>query len=257
MIDAQKRLPRRRRFYNNTKHVTQVAVPALRPKPKIPIYVTANHRKEQSQVLTFPGLFDRIGKWDKGPNWGLGMDYNRAGFSSSKTNMSRADPSTINNKFLVGYQGWFTCPGDGTPITDNGWSHWFKGNNDRQPTTDLWPDVSQYPPSELFPVKTLMLKSGEPHPRLFSSRSPGTVHRHFHWMAKHGVDGAFLQRPLRHCIPTADRKPLHWRDSIGRLVRVAAELEHRATLRGDWDHLIQDEHVLDSPNYLREDGRAV
>ncbi|ESK95835.1 xylosidase arabinosidase [Moniliophthora roreri MCA 2997] len=202
------------------------------------------------------------------------MDYNRAGFSSSKTNMSRADPSTINNKFLVGYQGWFTCPGDGTPITDNGWSHWFKGNNDRQPTTDLWPDVSQYPPSELFPVKTLMLKSGEPHPRLFSSRSPGTVHRHFHWMAKHGVDGAFLQRPLRHCIPTADRKPLHWRDSIGRLVRVAAELEHRvfavmydvsgvdpsivqATLRGDWDHLIQDEHVLDSPNYLREDGRAV
>ncbi|ESK95731.1 xylosidase arabinosidase [Moniliophthora roreri MCA 2997] len=163
--------------------------------------------------------------------------------------------------------------GDGIPITDNGWSHWFKGNNDRQPTTDLWPDVSQYPPSELFPVKTLMLKSGE-HPRLFSSRSPGTVYRHFHWMAENGVDGAFLQRPLRHCIPTADGELLHWRDSIGRLVREAAELERRVfavmydvsgvdpsivwgTLQDDWDHLIQDEHVLDSPNYLREDGRAV
>ncbi len=24
------------------------------------------------------------------------------------------DPSSLDNKVLVGYQGWFTCPGDGT-----------------------------------------------------------------------------------------------------------------------------------------------
>ncbi|EEB86631.1 hypothetical protein MPER_16346, partial [Moniliophthora perniciosa FA553] len=30
--------------------------------------------------------------------------------------LKRADPSTIHEKFLVGYQGWFTCAGDGDPI---------------------------------------------------------------------------------------------------------------------------------------------
>ena len=29
--------------------------------------------------------------------------------------LKKADPSTIQDKLLVGYQGWFTCPGDGEP----------------------------------------------------------------------------------------------------------------------------------------------
>ncbi|KAK7056928.1 hypothetical protein VNI00_002646 [Paramarasmius palmivorus] len=183
--------------------------------------------------------------------------------------MARADPSTIKNKFLVGYQGWFACPGDGDPITETGWSHWFNASG--QPTTDLWPDVSHYPPCELYPATTLKLKSGE-HPQLFSSRNPATVRRHFHWMAKSSVDGAFLRRPLRHCMHQGEL--LRWRDNIGRHVRSAAEMEHRVyaimydvsgvtpdlvqgILQEDWNHLLRDEHVLDSPSYLREQGRAV
>ena len=29
--------------------------------------------------------------------------------------LKKADPSTIQDKLLVGYQGWFTCTGDGEP----------------------------------------------------------------------------------------------------------------------------------------------
>ena len=32
------------------------------------------------------------------------------------------DPSTIIGKVVCGYQGWFTCTGDGSPI--NRWTHW-------------------------------------------------------------------------------------------------------------------------------------
>jgi hypothetical protein len=34
------------------------------------------------------------------------------------------DPSTLTGKLIMGYQGWFNCPGDGTTV---GWWHWFSG----------------------------------------------------------------------------------------------------------------------------------
>jgi len=33
------------------------------------------------------------------------------------------DPSTLDNKVLIGYQGWFTCPEDGSQR----WTHWSRG----------------------------------------------------------------------------------------------------------------------------------
>lgn len=192
--------------------------------------------------------------------------------------LKRANPKTIQDKFLVGYQGWFTCNGDGEPMDRNhhGWLHWFDKpiSDGGHPNTDLWPDVSEYSPSELFPAPDLQNADGEPV-FLFSSRNSKTVRRHFHWMALHGVDGAFLQRFASQCDVEAGSAAIRKiRDEVGDCVREAAEAEGRVfaimydvsgvhpdkiqrVLEQDWTHLIRDKCVLDSPNYLREKGKPV
>nr|VWP01827.1 Alcohol dehydrogenase [Ganoderma boninense] len=192
--------------------------------------------------------------------------------------LKRADPSTIHDKFLVGYQGWFTCPGDGKPVGPghHGWLHWFNYPipNGGRPNTDLWPDTSEYTPSELFAAPGLRYADGE-QAFVFSSRHPRTVQRHFNWMALHGVDGAFLQRFLGQCdVEQGNEGIRRQRDEVGDRVREAAEKEGRVyaimydisgvapdriqrVLEHDWIHLIRRRGVLDSPAYLREQGRPV
>src|SRR5687767_13137174 len=108
-------------------------------------------------------------------------------------------------------------------------------------------------------------------------------------MAEHGVDGAFLQRFAGQCDP-ANEGIRRVRDEVGDRVREAAEREgrvfaimyvdeshsrvgismfHRYDVTGvpperihhilvqDWLHLLRNKRVLDSPNYLREKGKAV
>lgn len=145
--------------------------------------------------------------------------------------LKRANPSTIQDKFLVGYQGWFTCPGDGPPLDPNhhGWLHWFNCPipDGGRPNTDIWPDVSEYSPSELFAAPGLKYVDGE-QAFVFSSRNARTVERHFHWMALHGVDGAFLQRFLGQCdLEQGNEAIRSQRDEVGELVRRAAEKEGR------------------------------
>lgn len=153
-----------------------------------------------------------------------------SGDSHGRT-LKRADPTTIQNKFMVGYQGWFTCAGDGPPLGPghHGWLHWFNYPmpDGGRPNTDLWPDVSEYSPSELYPAPGLKHASGE-QAFLFSSRHPKTVQRHFHWMAQHGVDGAFLQRFAGQTDLEAGNEGIrNQRDEIGDRVREAAEKEGR------------------------------
>lgn len=192
--------------------------------------------------------------------------------------LRRADPSTIQDKFLVGYQGWFTCPGDGQPLDPHhhGWLHWmnYPIPDGGRPNTDLWPDVSEYSPSELYPAAGLKYKDGE-QAYLFSSRNPKTVQRHFHWMALHGVDGAFLQRFAGQCDLEAGNLAIrNQRDEVGDRVREAAEKEGRVfaimydvtgvapdriqrVIERDWSHLVREKGILDSPSYLREKGKVV
>ncbi|KAI0367479.1 hypothetical protein BV20DRAFT_970442 [Pilatotrama ljubarskyi] len=198
--------------------------------------------------------------------------------SSTGKTLKRADPSTIHDKFLVGYQGWFTCAGDGEPVGPghHGWLHWFNYPipDGGRPNIDLWPDVSEYTPSELFPAPGLKYADGT-QAFLFSSRHPKTVQRHFHWMAQHGVDGAFLQRFLGQTdLEQGNEGIRKQRDEVGDRVKEAAEKEGRVfaimydvsgvapdriqrVLEHDWIHLIRRRAVLDSPAYLREQGRPV
>ncbi|KAG6328895.1 hypothetical protein ID866_10194 [Astraeus odoratus] len=119
-----------------------------------------------------------------------------------------------------------------------------------------------------------MMSDGQPA-YVFSSRHSSTVRRHFHWMALHGVDGAFLQRFASHCdMERSNPGFRRLRDEIGERVREAAEAEGRAfaimydvsgvapdriqkILEVDWVHLFREQRILDSPNYLREKGKPV
>ncbi|OJT09971.1 hypothetical protein TRAPUB_13552 [Trametes pubescens] len=198
--------------------------------------------------------------------------------SSSGKVLKRADPSTIHDKFLVGYQGWFTCAGDGEPVGPghHGWLHWFNHPipDGGRPNTDIWPDTSEYTPSELFPAPGLKYADGS-QAFLFSSRHPKTVQRHFNWMAQHGVDGALLQRFLGQTdLEQGNHGIRNMRDEVGDRVMEAAEKEGRVfaimydvsgvapdriqrVLEQDWIHLIRRKAILDSPAYLREQGRPV
>ncbi|KAF8213661.1 hypothetical protein K438DRAFT_1957026 [Mycena galopus ATCC 62051] len=209
------------------------------------------------------------------PTTGLGASGGRV--------LKRANPGTIQDKLLVGYQGWFTCGGDGPPIGEghHGWLHWINqplAANGR-PNTDLWPDTSAYDPSELYTIEGLAHRDGSPA-KVFSSRDPRTVRRHFRWMAEHGVDGAFLQRFVSEVDkehpgnngPFGGTRRL--RDEVAQRVREAAEGEGRVwsimydvsgvppstllrILTQDFTHLLRDERIFASPAYLRERGRPV
>src|SRR5215207_4677229 len=114
---------------------------------------------------------------------------------ASRAAIPPADASTLRHKTLLGYQGWFRCPGDGT--TD-GWKHWSRDRAKITPDTltfEMWPDLSEYDADEKYPAPGFTLPGGGPA-HLFSSANPKTVRRHFRWMQEHVIDGVFLQRFL-------------------------------------------------------------
>jgi len=102
------------------------------------------------------------------------------------------DCSTLSNKVVVGYQGWFATANDGGPL---GWKHYPLHSKEPLPGNvciDFWPDVSELDPDELCETK-FVHADGKPA-ALFSSRNPKTVNRHFQWMRQYGIDAAFVQR---------------------------------------------------------------
>ncbi|OQX26420.1 MAG: hypothetical protein BWK80_10590, partial [Desulfobacteraceae bacterium IS3] len=104
------------------------------------------------------------------------------------------DPTTMYGKFIAGYQGWFSCPGDGSKIS-NTWGHWFHWDTTPDAVNlkvDMWPDTTELDEDELFSTN-MKMSDGTPA-KLFSAYKEKTVLRHFKWMQEYGIDGVFLQR---------------------------------------------------------------
>ncbi len=101
----------------------------------------------------------------------------------------RVDPSTLTGKLIMGYQGWFACPGDGTKL---GWGHWGNWSNGAGPTVDMLPDVRELSAAERCP--TPMRRADGQQIELFSSYNRATVELHFAWMQRYRLDGVALQR---------------------------------------------------------------
>src|SRR5215470_11347077 len=69
------------------------------------------------------------------------------------------DYRSLKGQLVVGFQGWFMCPGDGRP--GGTWYHWFDKNipDAAHLHFDLVPDTSELPVDEVCPT-TIPLRNG-------------------------------------------------------------------------------------------------
>lgn len=176
---------------------------------------------------------------------------------------------TLEAKLMMGYQGWFSAPGDGSTI--DRWRHWSADAtpNADDVTFDAWPDLSEYGADELFP--TDLRYADDSVAGLYSAYTPATVDRHFAWMQEHGIDGVFLQHFV---VELGEGTPAReFRDRVTANVRASAEAHGRlfavmydisgadeATI-GDrllahW-RLLVESGVTSSDRYLRHRGLPV
>jgi hypothetical protein len=179
------------------------------------------------------------------------------------------DASTMTGKLLMGYQGWFAYPGDGS--ANSAWIHWFRSQNPvaTNATVDFWPDVSELDPDELF--ATSMTYPNNAPAKLYSAYNPKTVLRHFKWMRDNHLDGVFLQRFSG---GLSDASTFARLNKVANNVRAGADAYRRvfammydisgqptntlvSTLTNDWLYLVNTLQITNSSRYLRHNGKPV
>lgn len=125
-------------------------------------------------------------------------------------------PGDVVGKITTGYQAWFTCDGDNSPM--GGWWHWApdrckqicRENNG----VISWPAMKYYPKG--YNTGFAPCKDGSPA-QLFSNYDESTVQAHFRMMADGGIDTAALQR----FNPCGGEGPI--RDAVTPFVQRAAQ----------------------------------
>ena len=179
------------------------------------------------------------------------------------------DASSLHNKALFGYQGWFGCPHDGSDW--DAWFHWFTYDdipNMDHLTVDFWPDMTEYGPDQRYPTD-MVLQDGSPA-ELFSSYDLATVDLHFRWMEEYGLDGVIFQRFVAGL--SDDLTIFGRRNKVLQNVQIASERHGRVffvqydfsgstdsleDIKRDWMFLVDVLKVSDSPNYVYHNGKPV
>lgn len=179
--------------------------------------------------------------------------------------------SSVTDKVICGYQGWFLCSGDGSPI--NGWRHWAPGipPSPGNQTFEVYPDIAEYDSVSLFNTNYAALGNGSPA-QLFSSYKTETINKHFNWMRNYGIDGVALQR---FGCELSDPVSLQNRNDIAVKVKNAAETYGRvfyimydisgmdpaswvSRIENDWNNQIKNSlNLPNSSRYLKQDGKTV
>ncbi|WP_205589890.1 glycoside hydrolase family 71/99-like protein [Mucilaginibacter celer] len=189
--------------------------------------------------------------------------------TSGSNNKTFSSPvGDVVGKITVGYQGWFSAAGDGSPV--NAWGH---------DNLEMWPDTREYattysgtPFSQggvAQPGYTGNLGNGQPA-KMFSSYDQSTVNTHFQWMQQYGIDCAALQRFANEITPGSSIKAQ--RDGMATKVKTAAQTYSRkfyimydvsgwgnlAVLKTDWTNTIAGSlNLLTSSAYAKQNGKPV
>jgi autotransporter-associated beta strand protein len=184
------------------------------------------------------------------------------------------DSTSLNNKVMAGYQGWFRTPGD-VP-GNNGWSHWFNSNPPSVGANNLgfdaWPDVSELPPAEKYGVPGFINADGS-QAFLYSARNYATVLRHFQWMQEAGIDGVWLSQFCSHMPGGASQSDYPNVTNVMNNVRKAATATGRTwafmydfsglntnnvvtLISNQWVNMVNS-GITSDPRYLHHDGQPV
>jgi len=174
--------------------------------------------------------------------------------------------STLKGKVILGYQGWFACPDDGSDW--NQWIHWFRYDNTSNAeslTIDYWPDMTEYGPDERYPTE-MKLSDGS-SAELYSTYNQKTVHRHFRWMEEYGLDGVALQRFF---VEMGSLEVFCFKNKVAQNVMMGAEKHGRVFylmydglpidlegIKRDWMFMVDVIGITESPNYLRHKGKPL
>lgn len=106
--------------------------------------------------------------------------------------------SNLRKKIIMGYQGWFRCPGDGSGMRP--WDHWldFNGGLDKYtPVVDFLPDLTEFDADEKYEMPEYYKNQYGESIYLYSAENYKSVRRHFQWMQQYGIEGVFLTRFLK------------------------------------------------------------
>ena len=180
----------------------------------------------------------------------------------------------LTNKVMMGYQGWFLAPGDGS-TTNNPWNHWFKSGTTPDAenlTVDMWPDMSEY--TDKF--NTNMTYADGSNAQLFSSYSLSTTRKHFEWMSNYNVHGIYLQRFLSAVDLQTSGSFMAKNKVLENVITSAAEYNRKyavmydvsiggnitdatmyAKIVADWEYLVDTYDILNKPEYVKQNGKPV
>lgn len=176
--------------------------------------------------------------------------------------------SGLYGRFIVGYQGWFGCPGD---FDGNAhWEHWFHGAPGADTLlVDMLPATEALPATDL--CDTGLTGRDGTAVRVFSSQNPNVVDHHFKLLSQRGVGAVALQRFV---VEIEDHQRKRRRDNVLQHV-MAAAARHEVpfflsydvtganpatviqTVRDDWRQLTQSLKLTEHAQYLADGGKPV
>jgi len=174
----------------------------------------------------------------------------------------------LNGRLILGYQGWFGCPGDDGQNKE--WQHWFPGHpNPQEILIDMIPSQHSISTSDLCDTGLKKPNGGTVY--FYSTQNPNIVFKHFEWLQENGIDGIALQRFV-HMLDNPVLKVRH--DNLIKNVMAAANKTGRvffitydtsgadpstvsASIRADWFHLVNDLKITNNTQYLFVQNKPV
>ncbi|WP_010420365.1 NBR1-Ig-like domain-containing protein [Anaerophaga thermohalophila] len=180
---------------------------------------------------------------------------------------SSSTSNDVVGKLTVGYQGWFACQGDGSPV--NQWVHWSSSGQPApgNQTFELWPDIRDYPNG--YQTGYGNLGNGDPA-KLYSSYDSEVINTHVKWISDYGIDCIALQRfGVELSVPSFKAQ----RDGVALKMKNAAEgygkkfyimydisgwTNFQTEIKTDWTNaIIGDLNLINSNAYAKQDGKPV